>query len=78
MQYARRALFALALLPAAPALAQPWWDERRENENWERERERERRLAEERHEHWDEQRERHEWMERQRGRAQTQWERTHR
>jgi hypothetical protein len=64
-------------LPIAAAVAQPWWDEKREAAEWERERDHERHLAEERHEHWEEQRAHAEWERRQRVVAEQEWARTH-
>jgi hypothetical protein len=64
-------------LPIATAIAQPWWDEKREATEWQREREHERHVAEERHEHWEEERAHAEWERRQRVVAQQEWERTH-
>ena len=76
----RGLLLALAALPVpvAAAVAEPWWDERRERRAWERERERERRWAYEHHREWDERRAYHDWERRQREMARRDWERTHR
>jgi hypothetical protein len=75
----RSLLLSLAALPIplAGAVAQPWWDEHREQRAWEQERERERRHAQERHEHWDERRAHAAWERQQRAAAQRDWERHH-
>jgi hypothetical protein len=77
---ARRSLLlslAALPLPLAGAVAQPWWNQKREDASWARERERERRLAEERHEHWDEGRAHTTWEHHQRTLAQQSWEHDH-
>ncbi len=66
-----------APLPVAAALAQPWWNEKAEDEKWRRYNEEERRRAEAHHEHWDEGREHEAWERHQRELAQRDWEREH-
>ena len=67
----------LPLAAVAPAVAQPWWDERARREEWERYREAERRRREARHEAWAEEREHEAWERRRREEAQREWEHEH-
>lgn len=77
----RRLLFLVPLLslPVAvtPALAQPWWDQKREDEAWQRERDKERREAEAHHRAWHEEAERKAWMQHRRTEAQAEWNHSH-
>ena len=67
----------VAPLPFAAAVAQPWWDERARQAEWERYHEEERRRREARREAWGERREDEEWVRRRREQAQLEWEREH-
>ena len=67
----------VAPLPFAAAVAQPWWDERARQAEWERYHEEERRRHEARREVWDERREHEEWERRRREEARLEWEREH-
>jgi hypothetical protein len=72
----RRAILAACILPVTGALtlavAQPWWDERREDEEWRRVE------AERRHERWEEARERQQWLAEERRKREEAWDREHR
>jgi hypothetical protein len=65
-------------LPVAAALAQPWWNQRAEDEKWHRYEEEQRRRYEAHHERWEEKREHEAWERHQRELAQREWEREHR
>lgn len=75
----RRRLLVIcaAALPAAPAVAQPWWGDPRERrgeyERW-REEEWRRRAAAERREAWREERERRMWEAQRRQELRREWE----
>jgi hypothetical protein len=78
----RRALLAALVLPATgaltAALAQPWWDERREEERWRQLEAERRREAERRHVRWEEERARQEWLAEERHREEEAWYHEHR
>ncbi len=73
----RRLIFLLPLLFATPALAQPWWDQKREDQAWQRERDKQRHDVEAHHHAWNEAAERRTWMDHRRFEAQADWNRTH-
>jgi hypothetical protein len=64
-------------LPVAAAFAQPWWNQRTEDQRWHQYEDQERRRYEARHEHWEEKREHEAWEKHQRELAQHEWEREH-
>ncbi len=79
--FARRTLLlsmlALPVPVAAAMAADPWWDERAQQNAWIREREIERRRAAARHQPWDESRAHADWERQARVNARRDWDRSH-
>jgi hypothetical protein len=79
--FARRhlllSLLAIPLPLATAAAADPWWDERARQAEWERERDIERRRAAARHQRWDEAKAHAAWERQARATAKRDWDRSH-